>query len=453
MAGVGFALRKLAAKDTLFHKGQAYLHGLLLTAGPWLFTILALGLVATFARDVQTMEKVVEFRTLLTYNFAFSIVVTAPFCMLATRVLSDALYRGQTAVAGTLLVQVLWMSQLFLLLTGFLLYVVVAELSLRMQLSAMLNLQLLGCIWVATIFLSAVRRFGITTLAFAIGLLIATVGTIIFLPHYDSVTGLVLFNVGLAVLLGILLGVITSEYPLTQSAPLSLRKEARKHWALLLGAFLYNIALWADKWILWFAKDAHVLPNHLRVHSVYDTALFLAFLTVIPGMVFFVVHLETRFFEALRGYFRVISRKGSYAQVDQARADLIPIFARGLRNLMVFQGSISILAALLAPYLFSLPRFDFLQLGVFRIAVLAAFFQTMALCLATILSYVDDQKGYLYGQLLFLSVNIIATLITLKIGFASYGYGFFLATATVFTFYVWRVSHQLEHLTYRLLFR
>jgi polysaccharide biosynthesis protein PelG len=186
---------------------------------------------------------------------------------------------------------------------------------------------------------------------------------------------------------------------------------------------------------------------------VYDTAMFLAFLTVIPGMIFFAIHLETGFFERLRAYFRVLSGKSSYAQVEEARRNLIPVFLRGMRNLLALQGSVSLLTILLAPYIFSLPRFDFLQLGVFRIAVLAAFFQTLCLCLSTILSYVDDRKGFAIGQALFLGVNVLATLITWHFGFASYGYGFFAAALAAFTWFAWRVARQLQSLTYTLLFR
>jgi uncharacterized membrane protein len=126
---------------------------------------------------------------------------------------------------------------------------------------------------------------------------------------------------------------------------------------------------------------------------------------------------------------------------------------RGFRNLILVQGSISILVIFLAPWLFSLPRFDFMQLGVFRIGVLAAFFQTMGVCLGTMLSYIDDRWGYLQSQILFLVVNIVATLFFMKTGFAGYGYGFFLAAIVAFGFLSWRVASQLQHLTYRLLFQ
>jgi uncharacterized membrane protein len=180
--------------------------------------------------------------------------------------------------------------------------------------------------------------------------------------------------------------------------------------------------------------------------------MFLAFLSVIPGMVFFVVHLETRFFEALRGYFRLLAQKGSWQQIEDSRQELLPVFMRGFRNLILVQGSISVLIIVLAPWLFSLPRFDFMQMGVFRISVLAAFFQTMGVCLGTMLSYVDDRRGYLYSQILFLVINIVATLFFIKTGFAGYGYGFFTAAIITFAYLAWRVGNQLQQLTYQLLF-
>ena len=42
MAGVGFALRRLADRSDLGGAAQAYLHATVITSGPWLMTILAL---------------------------------------------------------------------------------------------------------------------------------------------------------------------------------------------------------------------------------------------------------------------------------------------------------------------------------------------------------------------------------------------------------------------------
>ena len=49
MAGVGFALRRLARQDTLTSGLRAYAHAAAVSSGPWLFTILSLGGVEMFA--------------------------------------------------------------------------------------------------------------------------------------------------------------------------------------------------------------------------------------------------------------------------------------------------------------------------------------------------------------------------------------------------------------------
>ena len=42
MAGIGFALRKLARRDDLLGILQGYAHSALVSAGPWVFTVLSL---------------------------------------------------------------------------------------------------------------------------------------------------------------------------------------------------------------------------------------------------------------------------------------------------------------------------------------------------------------------------------------------------------------------------
>ena len=65
MAGVGFALRRLADRSDLGGAAQAYLHATVITSGPWLMTILALAGVAYLTEGVVDPSHALAFRTVL----------------------------------------------------------------------------------------------------------------------------------------------------------------------------------------------------------------------------------------------------------------------------------------------------------------------------------------------------------------------------------------------------
>src|ERR1700689_5312468 len=103
MAGIGFVLRKLYKKDDLSGLAAACLHSAFASAGPWLFTVLALGTIAMFSKSLVGLDVLFRFRVILIYNFSFSLVISGPIFMIVTRYLSDKIYcRDVTNAPGFL---------------------------------------------------------------------------------------------------------------------------------------------------------------------------------------------------------------------------------------------------------------------------------------------------------------------------------------------------------------
>ncbi|MFX5494607.1 exopolysaccharide Pel transporter PelG, partial [Acinetobacter baumannii] len=68
--------------------------------------------------------------------------------------------------------------------------------------------------------------------------------------------------------------------------------------SLLLTGLCYNLGIWIDKFIFWFnpsTSDLGIGP--LRASILYDLPIFLAYLSIIPGMAVFLVRIETDFAE------------------------------------------------------------------------------------------------------------------------------------------------------------
>src|SRR5580658_1324703 len=109
MAGIGFELRKLLARDDLIGIAEGYGHAAIATSGPWLFTILALGAILFLGAPNAPPSELAVFRLIIVYNFSFSLVLTAPVGIVMTRYLADSIYakdveQAPAALLGGLLI-------------------------------------------------------------------------------------------------------------------------------------------------------------------------------------------------------------------------------------------------------------------------------------------------------------------------------------------------------------
>ena len=102
------------------------------------------------------------------------------------------------------------------------------------------------------------------------------------------------------------------------------------------------------------------------------------------------------------------------------------------RNFIIVQGTIAFLAIVLAPKIYEFANLSFTQIGMFRFAVLGAFFHVLLLFEMIILSYFDNRKYVLWLSFAYLVLNTIFTLWTLKAGFQYYGYGYFMSSMIIF---------------------
>ena len=71
--------------------------------------------------------------------------------------------------------------------------------------------------------------------------------------------------------------------------------------ALSATGLLYNLGIWIDKLIFWFTPStSEPVLGPLRASIIYDLPIFLAYLSIVPGMAVFLVRVETDFAEAVR---------------------------------------------------------------------------------------------------------------------------------------------------------
>lgn len=448
MAGIGFVLRKLMQKRDLTGVFGAYFHASLVSSGPWLFTVIALGSFFFIFKNWPILEDIENFRIIILYNFSFSLVIASPISILATRYLADSLYKKDVSETAGMLIGAMTILFLIGIPVASLFYLGYAKFSWSLSFMAIFNFQIIMGIWLLSVFISAVRYYKAVTFSFIFGLAIAIIAASYLGVILGSFGMLLGFTIGLMFILASLIALVFTEYPKECRNLFKFLSYTSSYWDLALGGLAYNIAIWVDKWIMWFAPEAEVLPNRLLMYPTYDAPMFAAYLTIVPGMAMFVITQETAFYEVYVRYYRSIQEHGSLKKIlTEYEALKDCVFYRG-RNLLLLQCFICILTLLLAPQIFQWTGMNLMQLGIFRFGVLGSTFQILTVFLAILLSYFDYRKGALWIQLVFLSTNTIFTIISMKLGFAFYGYGYFLSTLVSFLFAAILAERYLQKLPY-----
>jgi uncharacterized membrane protein len=432
VAGIGFELRRLTERDDLLGLVEGYSYAALAACGPWVFTILSLSAIVALGMPATTPQELAAFRVLVLYNFSFSLVLAGPIVLVTTRYLSDCLHARDVQSAPALLVGALTLVFGAALPIAAPVYLLHFQLEPAIRLGAILNFMLVSGIWVVSVFLTAVKNYRGVALAFLGGMSAGTIAASLLAPGWGAAGMLCGFNAGLAIIFFTLIARVFAEYPARAERPFLFLPLFRRYWDLALGAVAFNAAVWADKWIMWFAPERERLRSGLVSCPDYDGAMFLAYLSIVPALAAFLLTIETGFFEKYARFYDDIRRHSPYSKIEDNHRELIQSFVDGSRNFLVLQGSISTVAILTAPQLFEWLGVNFRQLGIFRFGILGAFFHAGFLFLSIILSYFDQRRTLLALSVLFLGANCLFTLLSLRLGFAFYGYGYFLSALVAF---------------------
>ncbi len=448
MAGIGFVLRKLTRRQDVGGMIRGYLHALFASSGPWILTILtvwAFYYVGSFWRLTEYIE---EFRTIILYNFSFSLAFSAPLTMLATRMLADDFYELKVTRVSNLLIAVLSIQLVFSLIISTLFYGLVTTMSLEWKLLSVANFVLISGIWLSMVFISSLKYYSAITYSFVAGMFLAIVLGYA-LTGFIGDSGLLFgFTAGLAIILSSFIAIIFVEYPLQEGAVFFLIDPLKKYWKVVLMGTFYNFGIWIDKWIMWFAPERRVLSIGLINYPEYDMSLFIAYLTIIPAFAFFLVKQETTFFEYYVTYFKGILQHDPYKTIEKNYKELIKNLMTNARTLLLLQGGICLFTVLMAPTIMEIVGLNLVQIGIFRFGVLGATFQILTLFLIIVLSYFDDRNDSLIIAATFFVTNTIFTILTLQLGFAYYGYGYFLSTVVAFVLGCVLAERYIRNLTY-----
>ncbi|WP_417276155.1 exopolysaccharide Pel transporter PelG [Castellaniella sp.] len=425
MAGIGFELRKILAKDSLGSTVRAYFYAGLISSGPFILSILGILLIGLLTTSlVQPPSDVTQFQVSVTYLMASSLIVSGGFQLAFTRYISDLIFDkhdewvlpsyNAVCLAVTMLSGVLGIVLMFTVFTGQ---------SLVYRLLMLMGFVILGNIWMAVIFLASIKQYRAILLVFAMGYGITVVGSVSLL-HYGAEGLLTGFVIGHAILLLGANGLIWHNYRSEHYLSGEFFQWRKLYVSLAFVGIFFNLGIWADKFIFWYSATGQSVIGPLRASLIYDIPIFLAYLSIIPGMAMFLLRIETDFVDQHHAFYSAVLGGGSLEDIDAKHAGMVRSAREGLYEILKIQILVCLLVMIFGEHLLNALGISTLYMPLLQIDVVAAALQVLFLGTLNIFFYLDRRDIVLWLSGLFLLLNIVFTVLTLYLGPTSYGLGF-----------------------------
>jgi uncharacterized membrane protein len=452
MAGIGFELRKLLDRGTFGSALQAYTAAGIISSGPWIVSILgifAIGVMTSTSAEYWSNTYVGEFQVSVTYLMALSLIVTGPLQFLLARFVSDRHYEKRNDL---ILPNLLGALGLVTLLSGVLAAAVLSccfNASWEYRALMLAGFVLLCNIWVVVVLLSAAKAWKLILTAFVAGYAV-TVSVAMALRQYGPEGLLFGFVAGNGLLLFMLLTLVARTYPTTQFLAFGFLRRSQVFVSLAFTGLLYNFAIWSDKFIFWFSPlTGETILEPLRSSPIYDLPIFLAYLSIVPGMTVFLVRIETDFAVHCERFYRSIRSGATLDQIQDIKTEMVASVRQGIYDILKVQGMTVITLIAFGPQLLAWVGIPPLYRLLLNVDLVGVGVQMLLLAILNVLFYLDQRRAALMLTGFFALSNVVLTIVTQTLGPATYGYGFAVSVALTAIAGLIVLSRKLERLEYQ----
>ena len=450
MAGIGFELRKILRRDTLVSAARAYTYAGMISSGPLIlsiFGILIIGLLSI--ASVLPKVAIVQFQVSVTYLIALSLILTGPLQLSFTRFISDRLFEKRIDLVLSNYNAVILVSSIMAcvlsviaMLTGF------RHTPPIYRVLMVVGFVVVSNIWIAVIFLSSVKQYRQILIVFFVGYA-CVVGLALAWRSYSLIGLLGGFVVGHIVLLGGLSGLIYRNYKSDHFISFEVFDRRFAYPSLAWVGFLFNLGVWIDKFMFWFAPGTSAaVIGPLRASIIYDIPIFIAYVCVMPGMATFLVRIEADFVEYYDAFYNAVREGATLDHIQEMRDMMVSSVRAGLYEILKVQAIVLLLIVAFGERVLDALGISPLYLPLLIVDVVSASLQVLLLGLLNVFFYLDRRRTVLRLTGIFVLANALFTGLTLAIGPSTFGYGFALALLVVVVLAVRMLDEKFSTLEY-----
>ncbi len=433
MAGIGFELRRVVSKGGVSAFMQTAMSGAMIVAGPWLLSILTISIIQKLI-DFSGNGSLELFMGAVIYCYAFSLFIFGGVHYLFTRRMSDLIYEKKERQAlGYVLLLMLPVAGVsaVIALPAVLNIDTGIEHLLLFKASAAVLFITVNCLWLIMLFVSVLKWYIKILVVYTAGLASSLFLIKLLSQSYGTAGALAGFTAGHIVIVLLLALLSAAAY-----SPLKPELEKKSgfiyKYRYLLGAgVFYYWGIWADKLIFWFTKGTTVEGTFFKMFAEYDIPVYLANLTMIPGLIFFVIYSETDFYIALKHFLhRLIN--SHYPDINRAKLKLKETTVKSLKEQ-------SLLQAVTAGFFIIITDDPVMQ-----ITLAAVFSHLLLLTLLNYLYYIEQYRHAFYSSLLFFTANAVTAVIQVLVTAIPPGTAYFISASAASLFAMKLLFYDLK---------
>jgi polysaccharide biosynthesis protein PelG len=450
MAGIGYELRKLLQRDTLLGLLQAYAYAGIIASGPYVLSIVAMLLIGLFSFAVVVPDVLItRFQVTVTVLIAGSLILTGTVQLAFTRFVADRLFEKSEKIIvpnyhGLLLVTVAVAGVLTTLAMLFLF----DGTTLLYRMLVISGATVLCAIWLATVFLSGMKEYKAIVLIYLLGYAVSVAGALA-LRNLNTEGLLAGFIIGQGVMFCAMQAIILRNFPSDRFMAFDCFQKRYRYPTLAWIGLLFNLGVWVDKFVFWYFPLTSIpVIGPLRASVIYDLPVFLAYLSIIPGMAVFLVRIETDFVENYDGFYSCVRGGGALELIERYRNGMVETVRAGLTEMAKVQAIAVLLLVVSGEALLRWLRISDLYLPLLTVHAIAAGLQVMFLAILTVYFYLDRRNVVLMLTLLFAVLNLGLSYLSLLLGPAYYGYGFAISLLVVVVIGMFALEKSLSRLEY-----
>ena len=461
MAGIGFQLKQILKEKSLTSVFKTFGMTAVLSSGPWVISmviILGIGLTNVYFTQNGKPDNIM-LQASVTYvsALALSSIYTGFFQLTFTRFIADRLYEKRYYLVLPNFIGTIILIILVALILGFLLAITLFDTQSNLFVLLYITLfVVLSGVWMANILAASLKLYRHILLFYLIGYLVIYLVSVV-LKEYEVIGLLIAFIIGNSLLFILLFLGIIYYYPSSNKKNQSFirfdmftQKYGKIHWKLGFSGTLYNTAIWVDKVIFWMSPIVgYAVIDKLHASMVYDFPIFLAYLSIIPGMAVFFYRLEVDFAFYYDGFYHAIGDHRTLHQIKGHKQGMIDTVKKSIQETLFVQGMFNILLFLSAEQLFELLRLPKLYLPLFYVDVIGVQLQLGFMSILAYLYYLDRQKEALWYTFGFVLLNALLTWVSIQMGPYFYGYGFSITLLVLFVLSIRTLNNILQELDYQ----
>lgn len=427
MAGIGFEIRKLMDKQTYGADFKAYFFAGIVSSGPWIISILCVGLLWVFSAPYMGMPLQKLFRVVVVHTYAYSLITTGIIQFILNRYLSDKLFLKQGNLFLPTYIAVVITTVVSQGILGMIFYSF-SPVDLQFKVSGILLFIAISCIWQTMIFLSSSRDYIAIMGAFFWGNIIS-LSVAMLLGRQIGFNGYLSgYTVGQISILFFLVYRIFREFDSAVLCNFDFLRYVKKYFDLFLIGIFYYSAIWVDKIIYWYSPSGQKIYGLFRSHYPYDSCMFLAFLTLVPALTHFMIDVETNFYNSYKSFYGAIVNKGNFDAISQKKKGMLKGLLGASGRMIMLQTVVTGAFLCYAPDLINFLRLDQAHLRVFWAAGIGTYCQVFVLLCLILILYFDRRRIALIVALFFLVTNASLTFLVIKFYPQAMGFGYAAST-------------------------